>query len=204
MFQPSYASDFNRKLSWLKARMDNGGSFYFALLYARLLWGFYEDKKIEDPAKDPRVTAGAVMLYVVELLQIDGARCEDRTASGARVHQVLIGDGATFAFLRQLPEEWKAKAVDTAIAIEQKTSPLRTDDDLLCRGGLAAMQAGGTQKEVPSRPGTIGKTIEVTPPADWSPKFVAPDVYLPKQAEARAKMRETLLTIVQPLPSPKR
>jgi hypothetical protein len=205
MLRPGPTSEFARKISWLEARINNGGSMFFPLFYARNAWNATKDMKIDDLAKDPRVRmAGSMILYVVELIIIDGARCEDRSAPDSRLSQVLINDGPIFSYLRQLPPEWKSRAVDIAITLERTTAPLRTDDDLLCRGGLEEIRAAserGTQREVPARPGTYGRSIEVTPPADWSPKFVVPEVYLSKQAEVRAKIRETLLTIIGPLPA---
>lgn len=208
LLKPGPTTEFARKISWLQARMDNGGSFFFALFFARNAWNATKDMKFNDLTTDPRVRmAGVVILYTVELIAIDGARCEDRSAPDNRLSQVLINDGPIFAFLRQLPPEWKSKVIDIAITSERTTAPLRKDDDLVCRGGLEEIRAAserGTQREVPPRPGTYGRSIEVTPPADWTPKFVAPEVYLPKQVEARARMRETLQTIVAPLPTAKR
>jgi hypothetical protein len=103
------------------------------------------------------------------------------------------------AFLKQQQPDVKSKIIDTAIALEQKTAPLRKDDDLICRDGLDQMRASlehGTQQEVSTPEGHIGKTIAVTPPADWAPKFVASDVYRPLQDKARAEMRERLLKLV--------
>lgn len=170
------------------------------ILYARDLWVAGNNAKVDDPQKDVRVTAGLMSLYGYEQIVIDGAKCDDRTAPAHRIEQLLGSRAATLAFLKGQPADLKAKIVDIAIAFEQKTAPLRKDDDLICRDGLQQMQAGierGKQHEVPATPGQFGKTVAVEPPPDWSPKFVSPDVYGPMQKEARSQMRTSLLKIIE-------
>jgi hypothetical protein len=191
--------EFARKLNWLKARMDNGGGLFLAILYARDLWAVGNSAKIDDPAKDPSVTAGLISLYAYELILIDGAKCEDPSAPSNRATQLFTQRAAALAFLKQQPPDLKSKIVEIAIALERKTAPLRKDDDLICRDGMDQMRASlerGTQQEMPSAPGYVGKRIAVTPPADWTPKFVSPDVYRPLQDKARADMRGNLLRLV--------
>ena len=60
-----------------------------ALQFAREFWDSSKDLKIDDPAKDPRVTAGLYSLYAFELIVIDGAKCEDRSAPDNRISQLL-------------------------------------------------------------------------------------------------------------------
>jgi hypothetical protein len=62
------------------------------------------------------------------------------------------------------------------------------------------MKAGlerGTQQEIPNQPGMVGRSIGVTPPSDWVPKFASPEVYEPKQEKARAEMRELLRKLIE-------
>lgn len=198
--RPGPTSEFARKLNWLKTRMDSGGGFFLALQFAREFWDSSSGLKIDDPAKDPRVTAGLYLLYAFELIILDGAKCEDRSAPDNRISQLLRGQAATLAFLKEQKPDLKAKIVELAIGLERNTAPLRKDDDLVCRDGLAQMKASlekGTQQEVPNTTGHYGKTIAVTPPPDWTPKFVPPSVYRPVQEKARANMRESLLSLVR-------
>jgi hypothetical protein len=197
--RPITSDEFARKLNWLRTRMDNGGGFLLALLYTRDLWFAGNSAKINDPAKDPRITAALVLLYAYEIIVIDGAKCEDRSAPENRINQLLSGQAATLGFLRQQQADLKSKMLDIAIALERKTAPLRREDDLICRDGMDQMRAGlerGTQQQMPNAPGVVGKRIAVTPPADWTPKFVSPDVYRPMQDKARADMRGNLLRLV--------
>jgi hypothetical protein len=193
--RPGTNEEFARRLNWLKTRIDSGGGFLLGILYARDLWAIGSRLKIDDPAKDPRVTAALISLYAYELILIDGARCEDRSAPGNRATQLLTQRAATLAFLKQQLPDLKSKIVEIAIALERKTAPLRKDDDLMCRDGLEEMKAGlerGTQQEMPNAPGYVGKRIAVTPPTDWTPEFASPEVYRPMQDKARTDMRENL------------
>ena len=102
--------------------------------------------------------------------------------------------------MKEQKPDLKAKIVELAIGLERTTAPLRKDDDLVCRDGMAQMKASlekGTQQEVPNTTGHYGKTIAVTPPPDWTPTFVPPSVYRPMQERARAGMRESLLSLVR-------
>jgi hypothetical protein len=170
------------------------------LLYARDLWVVGKNQNVADPAKDMRMTAGMITLYTYEIIVIDGAKCEDQSAPGHRVEQILSARRETLAYLKQLPPEWKNSVVNIAIAFEKKTANLRREDDLICRGGLEEYRVGserGTQHEVPNTEGYYGKTVDVRPPADWVPNFVAPAVYQPLQEKARADMRAMLLQLIE-------
>jgi hypothetical protein len=90
--------------------------------------------------------------------------------------------------------------VDLAIGLEQKTASLRTDDDLICRGGMDQMKAGldrRLQQQVSTPAGETGNTVAVAPAPAWSPKLVSPDAYRPMQEKARDAMHENLLKFVE-------
>lgn len=198
--RPGQATEFARKLNWLKTRMENGGGLLLPTIYARDLWAIGENLKVADPNTDMRVSAALISFYAYEITVIDGAKCEDQSAPSNRVSQLLRNRAATFAFLKQQSPDLKMKVADVAIALERKTAPLRTDDDLICRDGMEQMKAGlekGTQQEVPNTKGHVGRTIAVTPPPNWTPKFVPSSVYRPMQEKARADMRESLLNLVR-------
>ncbi|MBV8745802.1 MAG: hypothetical protein JO134_12260 [Xanthobacteraceae bacterium] len=189
-----------RMLDWLRSRLDAGGGSLLGFIYAKDLWDIGEAQKGDDPNKDLRLTAGLITLYTYELIAIDGAKCADHSAPSHRVDQLLMNNAPALAYLKAQPQELKDKVVDLAIAMEKKTAPLRKLDDLLCRSGLAEMQAGiaaGKTREVPTPPGQVGKTIEVDPPADFAPRLLTPQSYLPDQERARANMRATLLKLIQ-------
>ncbi len=189
-----------RKLDWLQSKLEVGGGSLLGFIYAKDLWDIGEAQKIDDPNKDLRLTAGLIALYTYELIAIDGAKCADHSAPSHRVDQLLMNNAPALAYLKAQPQEFKAKIVDLAIAMEKKTAPLRKLDDLLCRSGLEEMQAGiatGKTREVPTPPGQVGKTVEVQAPADFAPRFLTPQSYLPDQEKARANMKATLLKLIQ-------
>ena len=146
------------------------------------------------------MTAGMITLYTYEIIVIDGAKCEDRSAPGHRLEQLLSARRETLAYLKQQPQEWKISVVNIAIGLEKKTANLRREDDLICRGGLQEYRVGlqrGTHNEVLNVDGHLGKTIDVRPPADWMPSFITPAVYQPMQETARKDMRATLLQLIE-------
>lgn len=197
---PNDGDSFGRNVNWLRSKLDAGAGFLMAYSYMRYLWILGETVKLEDPGKDPRVTAAVIALYAIELIAVDGPKCEDGTAPSHRMDQLRYQEPAVFAFLKSRPAELKEKLVAIAIAYEQRTAPIRKDDDVLCSGGMDQMRAGlerGTSKEVPTPPGQVGKTVAVTPPTDWVPKYLPPEAYTPKQTQARAGMRDNLLKLVQ-------
>lgn len=198
--QPGTVEDAWKRLNWLKTRVENGAGFFVAILYARDLWAIGNLQKVDNPALDLRESAAVISLYTYELIVIDGLKCDDRSASGSHLGQLFKSRAAALAFLKQQPPELKSRMVDLAIGLEQKTAPLRTDDDLICRGGLDQMKAGldrHLQEQVPTPAGQTSNTVAVAPPPDWSPKLVSPDTYRPAQDRARMGMRENLLKLVE-------
>jgi hypothetical protein len=196
---PGKSEDVWRRMNWLRTRVENGAGFFLSIIYARDLWGVGNLQKINDPARDLRTSAAVISLYTYELIMIDGSKCEDHTAPENRGIQLFRSQAATFAFLKQQSPDLKSKMVDLAIALEQKTAPLRADDELMCRDGLDQMKAGldrDLQQGVPTPAGQVGKTVAVAPPPGWTPKFVSPDAYRPMQDKIRAGMRENLLKLV--------
>jgi hypothetical protein len=198
--QPGTIEDAWKRLNWLKTRVENGAGFFVSILYARDLWAIGNLQKVDNPALDLRESAAVISLYTYELILIDGSKCEDRSAPGNHLAQLFKSRATALAFLKQQPRELKSKMVDLAIGLEQKTAPLRADDDLICRGGMAQMKAGldrHLQQQAPTPDGQIGNTVAVAPPPDWSPKLVSPDIYRPVQEKARDEMRENLLKFVE-------
>jgi len=189
---------FMRKLEWLRSRILAGGPSLLGFSYVRDTWRVGINVKEPDPNKDLRTTAGMFTLYTLELIIIDGAKCEDQSAPGHRAEQLMQFGGPALAYLGTQSNEFVADTVDIAIALEKKTAPLRKEDDLLCRDGLEQMKAGmerGKQHEVTTPSGHIGKTIAVEAPPDWAPTFLPPEKYKPAQDKARADMKSLLLQL---------
>jgi hypothetical protein len=195
--RPRDAATFVRGLDWLKAKIFAGdGGLLLALIYARDLWLLGESAKKDEL----RGTAVLITLYAYELIQIDGAKCEDRSAPGHRLDQLIAGRTDTLRYLKSLPSEVKQKIADAAVTLEKVTSSRRKDDEVICRGGLKEIIAGlqaGTQREVPTAPGQMGKTIAVAPPRDFAPKFLSPAAYKPLQDKARSEIRQSFARLLQ-------
>lgn len=189
------------RIKWLQARVHEGEGSLLDVLYLRDLWNLGNIVKNDDPNDDTRLAAGLIWLYTYEVIAIDGAKCEDRTAPAHRVEQLITlnPDRAVLAYLRAQSPATKAKFVDYAISYERQTAPLRKEDDLLCRDGLDQMKSGieaGTTHDVPTPPGGVGKTVAVEAPPGYTPKYLPAATYLPLQGQARASMNTTLLKIL--------
>lgn len=196
--KPTDAESLARGMKWLRDRLLGGAGLMVNIIYGQKLWAIGNQVKVADPQKDLRMSAGLIGLYALEQIIIDGAKCEDQSAPGRRIDQmVTLSYKSTFQFLQQQANGLKLQAIDLALAYEHKTAPLRKDDDLICRGGMEQMRAGlegGKTHELPPD-NHFGKTIAVEPPVGWQPKFRTPEVYLPIQQKAREAMRSTLVKV---------
>jgi hypothetical protein len=192
--------DFARKIDWLKAKVDAGGGLPLVLAYAQSLWDVGRSNPTADPDKDLRVTAALMVLYAYTLITVDGAKCEDESAPGHRLDQVLEMDAPILKFLKAKPQKLKDKLIAGVINYERFTAPSRKDDDVLCRGGLHEIMAGlenGTTREDPTTTGQAGKSYAVEAPPSYAPRFLSPDAYAPLQAKARAALKANLTKLVR-------
>ena len=194
----------SRMMDWLHQRIDAGGGILLPIIFARDLWMVGEQLHTADPMSDMRVTAAMMTLYTYALILVDGKTCEDATAPAHRRDQLFQARASTLGFLRTLPMNTKMKVVDIAVALEHKTAPLRGDDDLVCRDGLAQMKAGiehGKQSEPAPVPGMVGRTVLVEPPAGWKPVEIPASISLPLQDEIRKNLRAELTKLVTAEPT---
>jgi len=192
-------------MDWLHERIGSGGPYFLTVIYARDLWDVGVARNSDDPTTDMRVTSAMITLYAYELIQIDGAECEDRTALTHRFDQLIQARIETLRYLKSRPQRVKDWVFDIAVAFERKTAPLRAhNDELLCRGGMEEMMAGinaGRTQELPNPQGYYGRQMGVSPPPDWQPKFLPPNIYEPGKIEARADMRQKLEKFIEGLPT---
>lgn len=194
----------SRMMDWLHQRIDTGGGVLLPIIFARDLWMVGQGLNVADPMQDMRATASMMNLYAYALIMVDGKVCEDHTAPAHRLDQLFQARASTLGFLRALPVDTKTKIVEIAMALERKTAPLRGDDDLVCRDGLAQMKAGlteGRQTEAASAPGTVGRTVLVDPPVNWKPSEVPATVYRPLQDQARQELRGDMIKLVAAVPT---
>jgi hypothetical protein len=139
----------------------------------------------------------------MELIQVDGVKCQDQSAPGHRLDQLIFGFRPIFQYAATLPDQERVSIIRAVLKLEQVTLPLRRDDEFLCRGGMSDMAAALKRQgdkplpKSPPQPGQIGESVEVPADPDYRPQFVAKDVWLPKQEAMRAKMPERLAQILE-------
>ena len=188
-------------MNWQNSMMLLGASAFINFSYIanldRISTALGEVRGVE-----PRKTAAMTWLYTYELILIDGVKCKDGSAPGHRKDQLLTTFPTVVKSIRTFSDEEIDTIVKTALKMESFTAPRRTDDDFLCRGGLAEMQAAlakyGNEatREVPTPQGGLGKTMEIRADPDYKPEFLDRMTYEPKQAEFRASMPEILSKFV--------
>ena len=104
--------EFVRSVNWLKAKIEAGGGFLPVIFYARDLWGAGQSNPVADPDKDPRVTAGFMILYAYALILVDGMKCADNSAPGHRLDQVFEIDAPILKFIWAKPQKLKEKIIN--------------------------------------------------------------------------------------------
>ncbi len=192
--------DFARKIDWLKAKVDAGGGLPLVLAYTQSLWDLGRSNPIADPDKDLRVTAAFMLLYSYALIAVDGVKCEDQSAPGHRLDQVLEMDAPILKFLSARPQKLKIKLVAGVIGYEKLTASLRKDDDALCRGGLHEIMAGlkhGTTHEEPTTNGQGGQSYAVEAPPGFTPQFLTPKAYQPLQVKVRSMLKSNMTALAR-------
>lgn len=155
--------------------------------------------------------AGITWLYTYEIMLIDGTRCADLTAAGARKTSFLTSFRPVLDYLKSQPEEVKSSLLDRALKLEATTSQKRAEDHYLCSGGMAQMNAslqeagsanktvGDVMKEGRQVPNSnsSGNVVQIPATKSFVPSFVGKDAYAAKQADIRASMRTGLLEILK-------
>ena len=183
-------------LDWLGRQFQQGESAFISWQYSQLLSAFAQG----PDGAGLEGTALAAMLYTIAASSIEARQCVDKTAWNDRAMtftgQLMQGD------LLDQPQETRELAVQSALAIEQRTWDRRrqmNDAEFLCMNGMAAMTAGisgGSLREEAPAEGEIGRQIRVSPPddfvyerrenAEWWPEAEALRARLPQARTALA------------------
>jgi hypothetical protein len=195
-------------LNWLKARLVEGNSAFVAMLYSRLLWVASAEMP-DQPKSELRQTALMAAAYALAAIRVDGTRCGDRTAPGRRIDQLMTEwNPEIWRYPATLTAEQRANVVKVALAIEARTASRRAaigDVDFLCRAGMEETTynlAHGTRKEVPTAPGRIGRTIELTGDGRYVPSQ-RPEAEWRKDSEAaRDRLPTDLARLLEGLSGP--
>lgn len=191
--QPDLRSD----LDWLRARMLEGRSAFVTMLYSRLLWAAAGGLP-EYERGQMRQTAAMTTLYAYGAIRIDGTRCGDRSAPMRRAEQLMGWNPEIWPFLAALPPREREQVLMVAVAIEARTAARRDaagDTAFLCRGGLEETQynlAHGSARQVPTPPGGIGTTIELSGDGRYRPSETPETERRGRAAELRAALAADL------------
>lgn len=190
-------------MNWESQKMTAGASAFISFAYAFDLWRL--GSSLQPPQADElKKTAVMVVLYTYELIDLDGQKCQDVSAPGNRMHQTTMSFPQIIKYGAALPDPDKNIVEQIALKLEQRTAPLRADDDFICRDGLDEIQKGLEKNgdkplpQLPTQPGMIGKTVGIPQDPTYQAKFVPKDVWLPKQAAERASLPKLLATVLTP------
>lgn len=176
-------------LDWSRSRLQAGGSVIIPLLEARLTWAIAQSNPETSPLAK---TAAMLTLYGLVTIMVDGVKCADASAPADHRFQVLLKYKDIMEYLGRLPANEREDIVKAALTLEERTAPLRQNDNYLCRFGMAEMQYSlkkhGNGTEVPSDPGTHGKTFVLENDLDYEPEYLPQDQWAQKQVEVRKSM----------------
>ncbi len=197
-------------MNWERSKHADGAGLAVALLYVTDLWRL--GSAIPGATGDSlKQTAAAFGLYAYELIAIDGTRCEDSSAPSHHLDQLVFSRHTLWVYALSLPESDRAKLWNLALTIEQGTQSVRREDKYLCSGGLDEMNASFaalgnkplTLAPIPPSPGQLlGHQYVVTPPANFQPGFLKPELWRAKQDELRKQMPTILKRLLTAPPAP--
>lgn len=179
--------DVNRNMDWEELQVVQGGGVFYAFHYVDDMWAMGAKFPNDPNSGRMKRFAGVMALYLLQQIEIDGARCADPSAPGHRVDQLTQGRQPLWAYVMALPEVTRRDLAVEAIKLEARTAKLRRDDPGLCSGGVADMAAAVKDSPLGSQPlGSVSGHVEV--PVTPHPAYVDPTVSAPKQEKARAAM----------------
>ena len=169
----SDAQNASFNLDWTQSRTLAGADIIVPVFYAKLLWAVGANPQAEGL----RDTAALVARYALLKAYADGVKCADQTAPSHHVDSIMQNFDEIFRTVASMPAERKKKILEFATLIEEKTFPMRQNDNYLCRFGLQEMtdklEKNAPQREVPSQPNQIGKTVEIMGDIDYQPKYLS-------------------------------
>jgi hypothetical protein len=195
-------ADVESDLNWLKARMMEGNSVFVTMLYSRLLWAATQNLA-DEPKSQVRQTAAMATLYAYAATIIDGKRCGDATAPSHRLEQLMTWNPEVFPFLASLSPEQRKVLADVAVRVESHTASRRDrigDVEFLCRAGMEETQYNlqhGSAREVPTSPGSFGRTIELSGDGKYRPSERPESEWRADAARLRASLPTDLSGFVE-------
>ncbi len=170
----------NQLLSWQQYRVFTGGGYWISKQYSVTLWnvGLANARGGLPDADAFKKTAVRYGLYTMAVVNIDSARCHDRSAGPKHWDRLMRDTEDLWAYAKTMPVPEREHLVDYVWGMEVNLAPLRAKDDDLCRYGdeeLAAAMAGNNLdkiKDCTQVPGLPGKTCDIHMPADYKPQYI--------------------------------
>jgi hypothetical protein len=196
------------RLTWATSRLLAGKTAFLGYSVVRDLWSLAQ---VKDPQvkKMADTAVGVMALYVLEVILVDGAICEDISARGPQQLRYLTAFRPVFEHLKTLSVDEKKKIISAAILNEQKTRIARQGDDFLCRGGLGEFKAsveqlgpGVTVGELAAKYGEksksgLGTDVKLPAAKAYTPKFLPFEKYAPEQHKLRSEIVGTLIELLK-------
>jgi hypothetical protein len=196
-------SDVLRDMDWERLKVVNGGNLLVDIAYVNTLWK--TAGSMPAPASDQmRQTAVAFALYELALIDLDGPRCKDPTAPAHKFQLAMTNWPVIFQYGQSLPAQQQEVVNQVALKLEWATAPVRANDPILCRGGLAEMQAnlraGAKPREspIPAAPNVLpGKSYAIPNVVDYKPEYLAEALWKPNVETRRAKLPEAFASLLK-------
>jgi hypothetical protein len=196
-------------LDWERSKIVAGGNFLFDIGYVNALWKVAG--LLSPPVSDQmRQTAVAFALYGLALIDLDGPRCKDPTAPNQKLQLAMTNWSVILRYGQALSPQQQEAIKQVALKLEWATAPVRANDSVLCRGGLAEMQAnlqaGAKPQEVPADPNRPpgvylpGKNYAIPHIVDYKPEYLPEAVWKPTSDARRAKLPETFAALLKAKP----
>lgn len=207
VLEPRTREELSAFLDWGRERWFEGNSAAVPFIHSRLLWSVASSN---PRLADLKMTAASALLYVLEVVRIDGARCGDRTAPNDRFFKIARAGRELLAFAAAASPDDREQMISLAELAERNTAVVRDekgDVDFVCRYGLEETTYNlthGSSREVPNQPGQFGRQIVLSGDGKYKPSLRPDTDWKPEAAKLRASLRADLEAMLsKPAPAAK-
>lgn len=183
---------FDKDLMWLQRQSMSGHTAFSNLMYGQNLWAMVSQST--DPRVDQvKQTAAAQIAYTLWVLDIDGARCSDRSAPADRSLKIMTASYPILEWARNSDPESKSLIVKVILLLDDKMKERRVadfDSAFLCTGGLQHMAYGlknGSTTEREPKEGEFGRQVVIDDGGDYVPGLIELEEWRKISEEKRAK-----------------
>lgn len=152
------ANELVLDMNWEQSRIFDGAGLAVVLAYVNTLWRVAAELP-EDDAKGLKESAAVYTLYALNIVTLDGTKCEDDSAPPNRFGQVVEQQRAVLDYLKSLSRADRMTIGTIALATEKATSEERGGDALICGGGLAQLRHDQANPGTAYKPAFIDKAL---------------------------------------------